>query len=204
MIARNNPLDLPVFYGTRIIEISARTTGFGAPGAFSPADLLTRAGSTLNSGCTAVSCQTCHQLAYQSILSDQILSALINRLTVIPLNPLTEFITELLEHKQSYTKVLNSICLIQKGCKIVILSFLSTELPSYDFFTLMAYLLQPKTKNKFSQPDIFYMSLSYTKRKHSHNYFCLSLTWLIQSISLYVNTCTLFLPYIYGKFQEFC
>ena len=50
MIARNNPSDFPLFYGTRIMEISKLTNDdnwFWCPGVLSPADLLTRSGSTL-------------------------------------------------------------------------------------------------------------------------------------------------------------
>ena len=50
MIAKNNPADLPIFYGTRIMEIAALSNAdnwFWFPGALNPANLLTRTGSTL-------------------------------------------------------------------------------------------------------------------------------------------------------------
>ena len=50
MIARNDPVDLPLFYGTRIMQISALTSTnnwFWCPGILNHADVLTRSGSTL-------------------------------------------------------------------------------------------------------------------------------------------------------------
>ena len=50
MIARNNPAGLPMFYGTRIMEISALSVADNwnwCPGSLNPADLLTRSGATL-------------------------------------------------------------------------------------------------------------------------------------------------------------
>ena len=50
MIARNNPVGLPIFYGTRILEISALSAAvswYWCPGSLNPADLLTRFGFTL-------------------------------------------------------------------------------------------------------------------------------------------------------------
>ena len=48
MIAKNAPADLPIFYGTRVIEITTLTNSadwFWCPGQLNPADLLTRSGS---------------------------------------------------------------------------------------------------------------------------------------------------------------
>ena len=45
MIPRDDPAGLPIFYGTRIMEISANW--HWCPGALNSADLLTRSGSTL-------------------------------------------------------------------------------------------------------------------------------------------------------------
>ena len=50
MVAKNNPADLPFFYGTRVMEIIALKNSdiwFWCPGPLNPADLLTRSGSTL-------------------------------------------------------------------------------------------------------------------------------------------------------------
>ena len=50
MIAKNDPADLPIFYGTRVMEIAALSNAdkwFWCPGNVNPADLLTRTGSTL-------------------------------------------------------------------------------------------------------------------------------------------------------------
>ena len=50
MIARDDPAGLPIFYVTRIMEISALSnTAYWhwCPGALNPADLLTRTGSTV-------------------------------------------------------------------------------------------------------------------------------------------------------------
>ena len=50
MIAKNDPADLPIFYGTRIMEITALSDAdnwFWCPGILNPVDLLTRTGSTL-------------------------------------------------------------------------------------------------------------------------------------------------------------
>ena len=50
MINRNNPANLPIFYGTRIMQISELTSTdnwFWCPGILNPADLLTRSRSTL-------------------------------------------------------------------------------------------------------------------------------------------------------------
>ena len=49
MIAKNDPASPPVFYGTRLMEISATSSSdcwFWCPGPLNPADLLTRTGST--------------------------------------------------------------------------------------------------------------------------------------------------------------
>ena len=48
MIARNDLANLPIFYGTRIMQISALKNAdswFWCPGILNPADLLTRSGS---------------------------------------------------------------------------------------------------------------------------------------------------------------
>ena len=50
MIARNNPAGLPMFYGTRVMEISALSIADNwnwCPGSHNLADLLTRSGATL-------------------------------------------------------------------------------------------------------------------------------------------------------------
>ena len=52
MIAKYDPADLPIFYGTRVMEIAALSSAdkwFWCPGNVNPADLLTRTGSTLES-----------------------------------------------------------------------------------------------------------------------------------------------------------
>ena len=50
MIGKNAPADLPIFYGTRVMEITALTNPddwFWCSGQLNPADLLTRSGTTL-------------------------------------------------------------------------------------------------------------------------------------------------------------
>ena len=52
MITKNDPADLPIFYGTRVMEIAALSNAdkwFWCPGSVNPADLLTRTGLTLES-----------------------------------------------------------------------------------------------------------------------------------------------------------
>ena len=49
MIAKEDPAQPPIFYGTRLMEIAATSSPqnwFWCPGALNPADLLTRTGST--------------------------------------------------------------------------------------------------------------------------------------------------------------
>ena len=49
MIARNDPVGLPMFYQNRIMEISALSVAANwnwCPGSLNPADLLTRSGAT--------------------------------------------------------------------------------------------------------------------------------------------------------------
>ena len=49
-IAKNTPADLPLFYETRVMEITVLTNSadwFWCPGHLNPADLLTRSGTTL-------------------------------------------------------------------------------------------------------------------------------------------------------------
>ena len=51
MIAKNDPADLPIFYDTRVMEITALMKSadwFWCPGPLIPADLLIRSGSTLD------------------------------------------------------------------------------------------------------------------------------------------------------------
>ena len=50
MIPRNDPAGLPMFYGTRVMELSALSAADNwnwCPGSLNPADLLTRPGATL-------------------------------------------------------------------------------------------------------------------------------------------------------------
>ena len=50
MIAKNAPADLPIFYRTRVMEITALTNSddwFWCPGQLNTADLLIRSGTTL-------------------------------------------------------------------------------------------------------------------------------------------------------------
>ena len=59
MIVKNNPADLPIFYGTRVMEIATLSSAdkwFWCPGKVNPEDLLTRTGSTLES----ISSGFCH------------------------------------------------------------------------------------------------------------------------------------------------
>ena len=52
-----------------------------------------------------------------SLLTNSAPTATINRAAAIPINPQTELIKGLLEHNWSFYKVINSLCIIQKGCR---------------------------------------------------------------------------------------
>ena len=126
MIARDDPAGLPIFYGTRIMEISALSATANwnwCPGALNPADLLTRTGSTLEK----VNSKFWLQGSFLpqprsswpikncvSLISDQTPSIMIKKVSANPPNPLTEYVTELLTRCRSYSKVLAAFCILLK------------------------------------------------------------------------------------------
>ena len=107
MIAKNDPVDLPIFYGTRIMEIVALSDAdnwFWCPGILNPADLLTRTGSTLEdisskfwlNGSFLPDQETSWPVkSCRSLLSNQPQTASINRAVMIPDSPFFTYITEL-------------------------------------------------------------------------------------------------------------
>ena len=129
MIARNDPADLLIFYVTCIMEIAELTSSgswFWCPGTLNPADLLTRTGSTMEkinskfwlrgSFLSLAEADWLVKLC-ASLLTSHDPAVSINRIIATPLNPLSDLLVELLECNQSFSKVLNSLCIIQKGCR---------------------------------------------------------------------------------------
>ena len=118
MIARNNPAGLPIFYGTRIMEISAlsaTTSWHWCPGFLNPADLLTRSGSKLEKlnsrfwlqgSFLSQSPSSWPTKSCASLISVQVFFASFKKVSASPPNPLTECITELLTKQLSYSKIL--------------------------------------------------------------------------------------------------
>ena len=125
MNARNDPASLPIIYGTRIMEIRSQTTTdnwMWCPGPLNPANLLTRSGSTLKKinsnfwlfGSFLLNPVSTWPNKPCSSLISNLPFAVISRISAMPPNPLTEYISEQLEHVQSFTKVVNAHCILQK------------------------------------------------------------------------------------------
>ena len=126
MIAKNNPADLPIFYGTRIMEIAALSDAdnwFWCPGILNPADLLTRTGSTLEDisskfwlhGSFLPDPETSWPVkSCKSLLSNQPQSASVNRPVMIPDSLFFTIITKMLTAFNSYSKVLKALTLLMK------------------------------------------------------------------------------------------
>ena len=125
----NDPADLPIFYGTRIMELSSLTTAdnwFWCLVYLNPADLLTRTGSTLiyidsgfwlHGSFLPIPENSWPTKNCASLLTDQAPLTTIIKTPTVPFNLLSYLITELLERKKSYSKVLNSLSYILKSCR---------------------------------------------------------------------------------------
>ena len=126
MIAKNDPVDLPIFYGTRIMEIVALSDAdswFWCPGPLNPADLLTRTGSTLEhinsrfwlNGSFLTDQETSWPIkSCKSLLSNQPIIASINRAVMIPDSPFCNYVVEMLTACNSFIKVVKSLTLLMK------------------------------------------------------------------------------------------
>ena len=116
MIARIDPADPLVLYGTRIMEIAAVTnpdSWFWCPGPLNPADLLTRTGST----CEQIKSDFWLHGSFLpqseafwpikecvSLLSDSHPLQTINLTIATPVNPSSNLIISLLEYTQSLSR----------------------------------------------------------------------------------------------------
>ena len=107
MIARNNPAGLPMFYGTRIMEISALSVADNwnwCPGSLNPEDLLTRSGATLKKINSSFWLQgsflpqppsTWPIKLSSSLISNIYPSTVVKNISTAPPHPLTQCITVL-------------------------------------------------------------------------------------------------------------
>ena len=126
MIGKQEPSALQTFYGTRVMSILASTTPdqwFWCPGSSNPADLLTRSSCSaktlgspfwLNGGFLTQPrdlwpIKTCKEISTSSDLPTEIKTVNISRI-----DPLSSYISELLEKAQSLTKVKNALSCILK------------------------------------------------------------------------------------------
>ena len=110
MIARNDPAWLPMFYGTRIMEISALSIADNwnwCPGSLNPADFLTRSGATLEKINSSFWLQgsffpqppsSWPTKLSSSLISDTYPSAVVKKISAASPHPLTELITDVLTH----------------------------------------------------------------------------------------------------------
>ena len=126
MIARNDPAGLPMFYGTRVMEISALSVADNwnwCPGSLNPADLLTRPGATLEK----INSKFWLQGSFlpqppsswptklsSSLISDTYSSAVVKKISTTTPHPLTEFVADALSPVKSYSKVFCSLCALRK------------------------------------------------------------------------------------------
>ena len=129
MIAKNNPSCPPVFYGTRLMEISSVSTPdnwFWCPGPQNPADLLTRSGSTcdqinsvfwLNGSFLPQPWSSWPIKMCMSLPPHDLPSRTINLVATVPTNPSSDLIINLLECNQSLSKVISALTLIHKTCR---------------------------------------------------------------------------------------
>ena len=129
MIAKNDPAGPPVFYGTRLMEIlsvSSPNNWFWCPGHSNPADLLTRPGTT----CEQVNSKFWlngsflpqPESSWPTILSTKITDCStpirsVKILNTIMTNPTQDVIISLLEHTQSFSKVIKALSFIHKACR---------------------------------------------------------------------------------------
>ena len=126
MIARNDPAGLPMFYGTRVMEISTLSVADNwnwCLGSLNPADLLTRPGATLEK----INSKFWLQGSFlpqppsswpikpsSSLISDTYPSAIVKKISAATPHPLTEFIADALSRVKSYSKILRSLCALLK------------------------------------------------------------------------------------------
>ena len=101
MIARKDPASLPIIYGTRIMEIRSQTTAdnwMWCPEPLNPADLLTMSGSTLEKinsdfwlrgSFLLYPVSTWPTKPCASLISSNLPSAVISRISTASTNPLT-------------------------------------------------------------------------------------------------------------------
>ena len=128
MIAKDDPAGPPVFYGTRLMEISSTSSPenwFWCPGSLNPADLLTRSGSVCNQINSKFWLQgsfltqersswpiiVCTALPTSNTLTKSI------KVITIPADQSQDLITRLLVRTQSLNKVIKAITLIHKSCR---------------------------------------------------------------------------------------
>ena len=127
MIAKNSPADLPIFYGTRVMEISALSTSenwLWCPGPLNPADLLTRSGTTLEQvnsdfwlygSFLPLDERSWPVKNCASLSSSPLPTTGINRVAPVPVNPLSDLIPKLLNNALSFSKVVNALSIILKA-----------------------------------------------------------------------------------------
>jgi len=130
MIAKNDPASPPVFYGTRLMEISSVSTPdnwFWCPGNLNPADLLTRSGTK----CDQINSKFWLQGSFLPLkkstwpikpctslpISENPIRQ-IKTLTSTLVNPSQELLIRLLTHNQSLSRVIKSLISIHKACRI--------------------------------------------------------------------------------------
>ena len=187
MIARNDPTNLPIFYGTRIMQISALTNAdnwFWCPGILNPADLLTRSGSTLEKirsrfwlqgSFLSTRKSSWPTKSCASLLLNKTPNATIIKLSYKSINSLTEVITEFLKRFGSFSKVLSAMWLLRKATRtfkfcssptLPILqqnnawNFISSSIISCFNSSTEAYIAKNKLKHLLIQPEdgIYYVS----------------------------------------------
>ena len=129
MIAKNDPVCPPVFYGTRLMEIASVSSPdhwFCCPGPLNPADLLTRTGSTcdqvksefwLHSSFLPQPRSSWPTKSCASLPSSDLPSRTINLTTAVPVNLSSNLVISLLEHNQSLSKVIAALTFIHKSCR---------------------------------------------------------------------------------------
>ena len=129
MIAKNDPACPPVFYGTRLMEISSVSSPdhwFWCPGPLNPADLLTRTGTT----CDQIKPEFWLRGSFlpqprsswptkncASLSSSDLPSRTINLFTAVPVNLSSNLVISLLEHNHSLSKVIAALMFIHKNCR---------------------------------------------------------------------------------------
>ena len=134
MIAKNDPVDLPIFYRTRIMKTTVLTCTDNwswCPGTVNPADFLIRNGSTLEDISSDFwllsSFLPTPEISWPvkfsaSLLSISSLPTVIKRTIMVPDNPFLLIIRGMMDTCGSYSKVLNALTLLLKKWIITQLS----------------------------------------------------------------------------------